>query len=275
MVLEKLGENLKATLSKIAKAVFVDDKLINELVKDIQRALLQADVNVKLVFSLTTQIKDRIKSEDTPQGLTKREHLVNIVYEELVAFLGGGKTELTHTTGQLSILLVGLFGSGKTTTSGKLAKYFAKRGKRVALVGLDVHRPAAMAQIEQVAHAINIPTFTKHGEKDALRVLHDVAPKLSSFDVVIYDTAGRDALSEDLIAEISAIHKHIKPQETLLVISGDIGQAAQTQAQAFHDSCGVTGVIITKMDGRAGGRNILGKFIPYAILIVKRADVPV
>ena len=121
MVLEKLGDSLKGTLQKIAKSVFVDDKLINELVKDIQRALLQADVNVKLVFSLSGKIKDRIKDEKTPSGLTKKEHLVNIVYEELVNFLGGEGHKIKVEKKPYKIMLVGLFGSGKTTTTGKLA----------------------------------------------------------------------------------------------------------------------------------------------------------
>ena len=151
MVLEKLGDSLKNTLSKIANAVFVDDKLINELVKDMQKALLYADVNVKLVFDLTNAIKERIKKEKTPSGLTKKEHLVNIVYEELTKFLGGEKKELKLEGKPAKIMLVGLFGSGKTTTAGKLARYFTKRGKKVAVVGLDVHRPAAMDQLEQIA----------------------------------------------------------------------------------------------------------------------------
>ena len=134
MVLEKLGSSLKTTLQKIAKSIFVDEKLINELVKDIQRALLQADVNVQLVFDLTKSIKERITKEETPGALTKREHLINIVYEELVKFLGGEKPEINIQDKKPDkIMMVGLFGSGKTTTCGKLAKYFTKRGKKVYL----------------------------------------------------------------------------------------------------------------------------------------------
>src|SRR3989344_6383350 len=157
MVLEKLGDSLKSTLQKIAKAVFVDDKLINELVKDIQRALLQADVNVQLVFDLTNNIKERIKKEETPAGLTKKEHLINIVYETLVDFLGKEAYKMDIKEKPFKIMLVGLFGSGKTTTAGKLARFFLKRGYRVALVGLDIHRPAAMEQIEQIAKQVGVP----------------------------------------------------------------------------------------------------------------------
>ena len=259
MVLEKLGDSLKGTLAKIAKAMFVDDTLIAELVKDIQRALLQADVNVKLVFELTKKIKDRITNEKTPPGLTKREHLINIVYSELVQFVGGEKTTLTIDSKKkpYKIMLVGLFGSGKTTTVGKLAKHFAKRGMKVAALGLDVHRPAAMAQLEQVTKAINIHSFIAKGEKDVLKIIKQHEKEFSEYDVLLIDTAGRDALSEDLITEIKAVSHTLQPDDTLLVISADIGQAAQTQAQAFHDSCGVTGVIVTKMDGTAKGGGAL------------------
>ena len=254
MVLDKLSNSLKETLQKIAKAMFVDDTVLNELVKDIQRALLQADVNVKLVFELTNKIKERIKKEEPPKGLTKREQLINIVYEELVVFLGGEKQELS-IEGKQKIMLVGLFGSGKTTTAGKLAKYLMKRGKRVALLGLDIHRPAAMSQLEQVAQQIHAPFFIDKENKDPIAIYEKFKQELNKFDVVIIDTAGRDALSEDLIAELDKINHEIMPTENLLVISADIGQAAQRQAQTFHDTCHITGVIVTKMDGtaKAGG----------------------
>lgn len=258
MVLDKLSEGLKGTLQKIAKAMFVDDKLINELVKDIQRALLQSDVNVKLVFALTTKIKERITKEQTPGALTKREHLINIVYEELTAFLGGEKSELTVPDKKpAKIMLIGLFGSGKTTTSGKLAKYFMKRGKKVALLGLDVHRPAAMDQLLQVGKGINAPVFVDKGNKDPVAIYKKFAPEFKKFDLLIIDTAGRDALSSDLISELKSVHEIAQVDEALLVLSADIGQAAQAQAQAFHEAGTITGVIVTKMDGTAKGGGAL------------------
>ncbi len=258
MVLEKLGESLKNTLQKIAKAIFVDEKLVNELVKDIQKALLQADVNVKLVFDLTQKIKERALKEETPGGLTKREHLVNIVYEELVRFLGGDKGELNITDKKPNkIMLLGLFGSGKTTTAGKLARHFTKRGKKVALVGLDIHRPAAMHQIEQVGKSVNVPVFINKTEKDPLKIYKSFENEYPKYDIIIIDTAGRDALSKDLIDELKKVYDLVKPDENLLVISADIGQAAQNQAQTFHESAGITGVIVTKMDGTAKGGGAL------------------
>jgi signal recognition particle subunit SRP54 len=258
MVLEKLSEGLKGTLQKIAKALFVDDKLINELVKDIQRSLLQSDVNVKLVFDLSQRIKDRIAKEETPGALTKKEHLVNIVYEELTRFLGGEKSELNLGDKQpAKVMLIGLFGSGKTTSSGKLAKYFMKRGKRVALLGLDVYRPAAMEQLLQVGKGINATVFVLRGEKDPIKIYKHFEPEFKKFDVLIIDTAGRDALSDDLIVELKNVHELAKPDEALLVISADIGQAAQSQAQAFHSAGAITGVVVTKMDGTAKGGGAL------------------
>ena len=154
-------------------------------------------------------------------------------------------------------MLVGLFGNGKTTTSGKLAKFFSKRGYKVALLGLDVHRPAAMDQLEQVGKYVNVPVFIKKGEKNPHKIWEDYEPELKKFDVVIVDTAGRDALSEDLISELNKLNKEIQPDENLLVIGADVGQAAERQAVGFHDACGVTGVIITKLDGTAKGGGAL------------------
>lgn len=259
MVLEKLGGSLKNTLSKIARAMFVDENLVNELVKDIQRALLQADVNVKLVFELSKNIKERALKEKPPAGLSQKEYLINVVYEELVKFMGGEKNKIVidKTKKPFKIMTVGLFGSGKTTTIAKLAKYYAKRGFKVAAIGLDVHRPAAPEQLKQNCDNINIPAFILPGEKDAIKIYKHFEKDLEKYDLVLVDTAGRDALSEDLVKELEELNKTINPDEKILVISADIGQAAQNQAQQFHDSCGITKVIITKLDGTAKGGGAL------------------
>ncbi|MBI4149131.1 signal recognition particle protein [Candidatus Woesearchaeota archaeon] len=254
MVLEKLSQSLRDTLSKIAKSMFVDDKLLNELVKDIQRALLQADVNVKLVFALTQRIKER-SSEKLPPGLTKKEHLIKIVYEELVALMGKEKAELSITKKPYAIMMVGLFGSGKTTTIGKLASYYMKRGYKVAALGLDVHRPAAPEQLVQTGTQVHIPVFINKQEKDPAAIYRQFQGELKKFDIVLIDTAGRDALSAELIKELEQLNSLIQPEQRILVISADIGQAAQRQAEQFHQSVHITGVMVTKMDGtaRAGG----------------------
>lgn len=258
MVLEKLSSSLKGTLQKVAKSLFIDEKLVNELVKDIQRALLQADMNVKLVLELSNKIKQRILKEETPGALTKKEHLVNVVYEELTNFLGGERVDVQFGERLPNkIMLVGLYGSGKTTHCGKLGKYFQKRGRKVALLGLDVHRPAAMDQIEQVGQAINVPVFVDRELKDPVEIYRKHEAELQKFDLLIVDTAGRDALSQELIDELQSVHKVIQPDETLLVISADIGQAAQKQAETFHSAGAITGVIVTKMDGTAKGGGAL------------------
>ncbi len=251
-MLEKLGDSLKGTLKKIAQSLFVDERLIDELVKDIQRALLSADVNVKLVFDLSKSIKERALKDEPPRGVTKKEYIIKIVYEELVKFLGEEKSEIEITKKKpFKIMMIGLFGSGKTTSIAKIAKYYSKRGYKVAALGLDVHRPAAMDQLEQVSKSANIPCFIDHKEKDPVKIYKKFENELHKFDIVIIDTAGRDALSKDLIEEIELLNKTIQPDERLLVISADIGQAAQKQAEQFHESCHITGVFVTKMDGTA------------------------
>ncbi|HLC88802.1 MAG TPA: signal recognition particle protein Srp54 [Candidatus Nanoarchaeia archaeon] len=256
MVLEKLGESLKNTLSKITKSIFVDDKLINELVKDIQRALLQSDTNVQLVFDLSKKIKERAK-EKAPPGITKREQLIKIVYEELTNFLGKEAYEIKISKKPTQILLVGLFGSGKTTTAGKLAKFYKKRGYKVAVMQTDTWRPAAYDQLEQLAKAVGVDFFGIRKEKDPVVIYTAFEKRLPDYDMIIVDTAGRDALSEDLISELNQLQAAVNADERLLVISADLGQAAQKQAQAFHDSCHVSGVIITKLEGTAKGGGAL------------------
>ncbi|MEW6063257.1 MAG: signal recognition particle receptor subunit alpha [Nanoarchaeota archaeon] len=254
MVLEKLSSSLKDTLKKIARAVFVDEKLIDELVKEIQRALLAADVNVNLVFELTNSIKNRALKETPPKGIDQKEYLIRIVYEELVKFLGEEKSEIKIIKKKpFKIMFIGLYGSGKTTSIGKIAKYYSKKGYKIASLGLDTHRPAAMDQLEQISKKVNIPCFIDKKEKDPLKIYKKYESDLKKFDIILIDTSGRDALSKELIKEIEFLNKKIKPDENLLVISADIGQAAQAQAKAFHDAGTITGIIVTKLDGTAKG----------------------
>ncbi len=256
MVLEKLGSSLKNTVDKVTRAMFVDDRVINELVKDIQRALLQADVNVQLVFTLSNDIKERYKKEPTPKAVTQKEHLIKIVYEELVKFLGGEETKRPKIEKKPhKIMLVGLLGNGKTTTAAKLAKYYYTRGKKVACIQTDTYRPAAFTQLETQTKKFNIKTFGDPENKDAIDIYTTYEKELENYDIVIIDTAGRDALAQELIKEIESLHKRAQPDETFLVLAADLGQTAQMQAEQFHKSCHITGIIATKMDGtaKAGG----------------------
>ncbi len=257
MVLDKLSGSLKSTLSKITGATFVDEKLINEVVKDIQRSLLQSDVNVKLVLQISQKIKERAVKEASPDQLTKREQLVNIVYEELVEFLGGPGPKIEIKKKPFVILLVGLFGNGKTTCAGKLGKYYSTRGRKVALLSTDTWRPAAADQLTQLAESINVNVYTNKKEKNPVKIYKQFEKDLLKHDVIIVDTAGRDALNDELVEELNGINKVVKPDEVLLVMSADIGQAAQEQAQKFHDTVNVSGVVITKLDGTAKGGGAL------------------
>ncbi|MFH1173853.1 MAG: signal recognition particle receptor subunit alpha [archaeon] len=257
MVLDNLGASLKATIEKITKSLFVDEKLINELVKDIQRSLLQADVNVRLVLDLTQKIKKRALETKDAKMLSKKEQLVTIVYEELAAFLGGEGSGILISKKPFRLMLVGLFGNGKTTTAGKLAKYYQKRGHKVALLSTDTWRPAAYDQLVQLGRQINVPVFGNPKAKRPEDILHAFEKELSAFDIIIIDTAGRDALNEELIDELNRIRESAHADSTLLVMAADVGQAAEKQAKAFHEHCGVTGVIISKLDGTAKGGGAL------------------
>lgn len=257
MVLDKLSDSLRETLKKITKAVFVDERLVNDLVKDIQRALLQADVNVKLVFELSNSIKNRALKDEPPKGLTQKEFLVKVVYEELVKFLGGEGAKISIKGKPFVIMLVGLFGSGKTTTCGKLAMYYKKRGSKVILLGTDTWRPAAFDQLEQLGSQVQVAVYGDKKAKHPTDIIKKFKKEIDDADIVIVDTAGRDALSDELITELKDINKAIHANERLLVLSADIGQAAEKQAKAFHDAGAISGVMITKLDGTAKGGGAL------------------
>ncbi|MCD6403695.1 MAG: signal recognition particle protein [Nanoarchaeota archaeon] len=233
-------EGLRESLRKVIRAIHVDESLLEEVIRDIQRELIKGDVDVKLVFELSERIRKRVKEE---KALSKRELLIRAIYEELVFLLGEGrKIEIKEKP--TKILLVGLFGSGKTTTCAKLAHYYKKRGYKVLMLALDKFRPAAEEQLRQL------------GEKIKVKASGEIKD-LEKYDVVIADSAGRDALDKNLIKEIKRIKAKLKPQEILLVLSADIGQNAGIQAEKFHEALGITGVIVTKMDGTAKGGGAL------------------
>jgi signal recognition particle subunit SRP54 len=255
MVLDDLGNSLKGTLKKIANAVYVDSKLIKEVVRDIQRALLQADINVKLVLELSKKIEKRALEEKPPAGMSNREHVIHIVYEELVKILGESR-ELPIK--KQIIMMVGLYGQGKTTSCGKLATYFKKKGLRPVLIAGDVHRPAAYEQLKQIAEQVNVPFYGVKNEKDAVKIVKDGLNKFNRIsDVIIVDTSGRHKLENDLIDEMKDIFKTIKPDEKLLVMDAATGQQAGPQAKAFNDAINITGIVLTKLDGTAKGGGAL------------------
>jgi signal recognition particle subunit SRP54 len=254
MVLENLGKSLKDAVRKIANASHVDPSLVKEVVKDVQRALLQADVNVKLVLAMTKNLEQRALTEKPPAGMSSREHVIRIIHEELVALLGEGK-EIPAKPQR--ILMVGLYGQGKTTTAGKLAKNLHKRGMKVGLVAGDVHRPAAYDQLSQIGKKINVPVYGDPKSKNAKAVAKRALKEFEGYDVVIVDTSGRHSLEEDLIKEIKDVAKAVDAENKILVLDAQTGQQAGPQAKAFHDAVGLTGVILTKMDGTAKGGGAL------------------
>ncbi len=254
MVLDNLGKSLRDAVKKIANASHVDQALIKDVVKDVQRALLQADVNVKLVLAMTKELENRALTEKPPAGMSSREHVIRIVYEELVKTLGKGK-EIPAKPQR--ILMVGLYGQGKTTTSGKLARDLHKRGMKVALVAGDVHRPAAYDQLSQIGKKLNIPVYGDPKEKKATTIAKGALKEFADYDVIIFDTSGRHSLEDDLIREIENVAKIVDAEQKILVLDAQTGQQAGPQAKAFHEAVGLTGVVLTKMDGTAKGGGAL------------------
>ena len=258
MVLDRLGSSLNDALKKIFRAPVMDEKTVKELVRDIQRALLQADVNVKLVLEVSKRIEERALKEKVPPGVSRREHIVKVVYEELTRFLGEKPASLKIEPGKRKILmLVGIQGSGKTTASGKLAKYFQKRGLRTALVCTDTYRPGAYDQLKQLAGRANIPVYGEPKEKKSEKIALRGLKQFKDYDLVIVDTAGRHKEEKSLIAEMKRLEKAIKPDETILVIDGTIGQQAAVQARALHEATPIGSILVSKLDGSARGGGAL------------------
>ena len=253
-LLDRLGSSLKDALKKLAGKTVIDRAAVEELVKDLQRALIQADVNVKLVMQLSQAIKKRALDEEPPKGMTVREHILRIVYQELVSLVG--MTDEVRLTPQ-TLLLAGLQGSGKTTTTAKLARFFQRKGLKVAVIGADTFRPGAFQQLETLCSKINIPCYGSPDEKDSLKIVREGLKSLTSSEVIIIDTQGRHALENDLIKEIIDINTISKATHRWLVLDAALGQQAREQARAFHEAVQIDGVIITKMDGTAKGGGAL------------------
>jgi signal recognition particle subunit SRP54 len=251
-MLEKISEALTTGIKKITNAIFVDKKLVDSVIKDLQRSLIEADVNVELVFQLSKKIKE-IALDESVKGIDKKEQLIQLIHDQIELIIGKGK-EL-DVKKKAKVLLLGLYGSGKTTTISKLGFYYAKRGKKVCALGLDTQRPAAMHQLETMCEKAKIKAFIDIKEKDPIKIIKKYEKELEDYDLVLIDTAGRDTLKGDLIDEIKTIEKKLKPTYRILVFPADIGQAAKKQAQEFQKALSIDGVIITRMDGtaKAGG----------------------
>ena len=251
-MLEKLGEVIKKATNRLANAIFLDKNLVDSVIRDLQRAMIEADVNVVLVKQLSDKIKKAAVDERIKE-IDKKEHIIKLLHDELIAILGEKKT--LEVKKQNRIMLLGLYGAGKTTTISKLGNYYAKRGNKVAVIGLDVHRPAASEQLKQLAEQNKLAYFIEPGEKDPIKIWKKYKKELKDYNLILIDTAGRHNLDKELEKEIKDLSKEIKPTETILVLPSDIGQAAKKQAQEFKDAVNISGVIITRMDAsaKAGG----------------------
>jgi len=258
MALERLGSSLHDALKKLFKASIIDEAAVKELVRGVQRALLQADVNVKLVLDISKRIEERALKEKVPPGISRREHVIKVVYEELTRFLGEKPVPIKIETGKRKVMmLIGIQGSGKTTAAAKLARYFQKRGLKPALICVDTYRPGAYAQLQQLANRINVSLYGELKAKDPTKIALNGLKQFNDKDVIIIDTAGRHKEEQELIKEMMMLEKSIKPDEVMLVIDGTIGQQAMVQAKAFNEATPIGSILVTKLDGSARGGGAL------------------
>jgi signal recognition particle subunit SRP54 len=248
---DSLGKGLSNLIKRLITSTSVDKTAVEEILKDLKVTLLQADVDISLTEELIKNIKKKCLEEKVPAGLTLREHVLKTIYEELVRLLGGKPAGLI---GKKRIMFVGLFGVGKTSSVGKLARYFQKQGLRPALVALDYHRPAAPEQLKQLADQIKVPVHIQPN-KNPYDAAIEGMKKFEKYDVILFDTAGRNALDKELADELKKLGEIIKPDEVILTIPADLGKVAKKQSEEFHRLVGITGIFITKMDGtaKAGG----------------------
>ena len=258
MVLDKLGSNLYNAIQKIIKAPVVDEATVKELVKDFQRALLQADVNVALVMELSQNIQRKALDMKLPPGISRREHIIKVINDELTNFVGETPQELKIIPGKQNVLmLIGIQGSGKTTHGSKLARYFQKRGLKVALICADTFRPGAYSQLKQLAESIKVPFYGEPDTKDPVALSKRGVEHFKDTEVVILDTSGRHKEEEALIKEMQQIEAAVNPHEVILVLDGTIGQQATAQASAFKDATDIGSIIVSKLDGTARGGGAL------------------
>jgi signal recognition particle subunit SRP54 len=252
-MLGKLSSSLKESIRKIAKAKRIDGRTVDELVRDIQRALIQADVKISLVKVLSDRIRERSLKEK--MVLNPHEHVIKVVYEELINIIGKG---VEVPLKPQKIMMVGLHGAGKTSSCAKLARYFQKKGLKPAVICADVYRPGASDQLRQLCDKIGVPFYDGQPEdRNVLRIVTSGMKELDKYDIKIIDTAGRHALEPEMIDEIMDIEKATTPEQRFIVLDASIGQQASVQAKAFDDAIGITGIIITKMDGTAKGGGAL------------------
>ena len=258
--LENLGKSLNDAVKKLLRLAVVDEKAVKELAHDLQRALLQSDVNVNLVLQISSAVEKRSLEEKLPPGISRREHVIKVLYEELTRFLGEEPSKLTIEPNKTHvIMLVGIQGTGKTTASVKLSRFYQKRGMRPAIICADTYRPGAYEQLKQLADRVAVPVYGEPSSKNVLKIVKNGMESFSrhKYDLIIVDTAGRHKDERELMSEMKELANEIEPDEIILAIDASIGQAAMSQATAFNEATKIGSILVTKLDGTAKGGGAL------------------
>ncbi len=282
MAFEGLSTRLQAITRKLGGKARITENDLKEVMREVKLALLEADVNYKIVKDFIAEVEKKALGQDVLKSLTPGQQVVKIVRDEMTELLGGVTSKINFTPNPPTIImLVGLQGSGKTTTSGKLANLLRKQGKKPLLVACDVYRPAAIKQLQVVGKSLNIPVYANENSKDVVRIakqaISEAYSKLN--DVIILDTAGRLHIDEDLMQELKNVKTNVKPHEILLVVDSMTGQDAVNVAQTFNEKLGIDGVILTKLDGDTRGgaalsvKKTTGKPIKFAATGEKLSDI--
>ncbi|MEM1864456.1 MAG: signal recognition particle receptor subunit alpha, partial [Desulfurococcaceae archaeon] len=252
-------EGIKTAISKFLKKDRYEEA-VQEFIKELQKELVRSDINLKIAIELTNRIRQRALNEEPPPGVSRKNWFLTIVYEELTKVLGGErKPQVKPPKKPWTLLLVGLQGSGKTTTAAKLAYFYKLSGYKVGLVAADTYRPAAYEQLKQLGDQIGIPVYGEPGNKDSIAIALNGTRYFSEkgFDIIIIDTAGRHHREEELLDEMKLINKLVKPDEVMLIIDASMGQQAYNVAKKFHETVHIGSIVITKLDGTAKGGGAL------------------
>ena len=272
---DALSDILQKTFRNLRGIGKISETNVTEALREVRMALLDADVNFKVAKQFIARVKEKSLGEEVVASIQPGQQIVKIISDEMVALLGTKRSELDLPRGfaqPLSLMMCGLHGSGKTTSSGKLARLLAAEDRKTLLVGADVYRPAAMDQIETLARQLDLPCFLMRGEQDVLKIADGAMAKAKAdgIDVVIFDTAGRLQIDEPLVQELVQLRDRVQPREILLVLDSATGQEAVSVATHFDEALGITGAILTKLDGDARGgaalsfREVTGKPIKFA-----------
>ena len=284
MAFEGLSSKLQDITRKLRGKARITESDLKEMLREVKLALLEADVNYKIVKDFITSVQEKALGQDVLKSLTPGQQVIKIVKDELVELLGGEESKINFTPNPPTvIMLVGLQGSGKTTTAGKLANLLRKQGKKPLLVACDIYRPAAIKQLQVVGRQLDIPVYANENSKDVVHIAKQAMSVAMSKmnDVVILDTAGRLHIDEELMQELKNVKQGVKPHEILLVVDSMIGQDAVNIAQSFNENLGIDGVVLTKLDGDTRGgaalsvKKVTGRPIKFAATGEKLSDIEV